>query len=201
MNIEIRRLNSNLTEDYANFFDLTPHSEMPDNDDCKCYCVWWCSAEHDVDNIDYLLSKTQRRDYAIQNIKDNNIQGYLAYYNDNVVGWCNTNTKANCLKCYCWQRFMSAVPTEEFISGIKVKSTFCFLVAPDFRRKGITKLLLERVCQDAAKDGFDFIEAYPKKQFINEAEEFMGVTGLFEKSGFIVYSETEDKLVMRKSLK
>jgi len=159
MNIEIRKLTPDLVGDYVHFFDTTSHSEITDNDECKCYCVWWCNDDHDVNNIDYLSSRKQRRDYAIRSIKNNSIQGYLAYCDDKVVGWCNANTKADCLKCYCWRRFMGEVSAEELTSGIRVKSIFCFLIAPDFRRKGIAKLLLERVCQDAAQDGFDFVEA------------------------------------------
>jgi hypothetical protein len=80
MNIEIKKLSPELTEDYVRFFDVTPHSEKPDADEYKCYCVWWCSEDHDVKNIDYLLSKEKRRNYAIQKIKENKIQGYLAYH-------------------------------------------------------------------------------------------------------------------------
>lgn len=96
---------------------------------------------------------------------------------------------------------MSGVSTEELASGIRVKSIFCFLVAPEYRRKGITKLLLERACQDALDDGFDFIEVYPLKEYINEAKDFMGPVELFKKNGFTIHGETEDKLVMRKTLK
>ncbi|NLU26869.1 MAG: GNAT family N-acetyltransferase [Hungateiclostridium thermocellum] len=201
MNIEIRKLSPELTEDYVRFFDVTPHSEIPDSDDCKCYCVGWCNDDHDINHIDYLLSKEKRRNYAVQKIKENKIQGYLAYHSGKVVAWCNANTKADCLKCYCWRRFMSGVSTGELMSGVRVKSIFCFLIAPEYRRKGITKLLLERVCQDAADDGFDFVEAYPLKEYINEAKAFMGPAELFEKCGFTVHGETEDKLVMRKPLK
>jgi len=201
MNSEIRKLTPELAEDYVHFFDVTSHSEKPDSDECKCYCVWWCNDDQDVNNIDHLLSKEKRRNYAIQKIKENKIQGYLAYDGGKVVGWCNANTKTDCLKCYCWRRFMSAVPTEELVSGIRVKSIFCFLVAPEYRRKGITKLLLERVCQDAADDGFDFIEAYPQKEYINEAIDYMGPVGLFNKYGFTIHGETEDKFIMRKPLK
>ena len=126
MNIEIRRLSPDLTDDYIRFFDITPHSEKPYSDDCKCYCVWWCSEEQDIDNIDYLLSKEKRRNYAVKKIKENKIQGYLAYHDGKVVGWCNANTKSDCLKCYCWRRFMSAVPTGDVVSGARVKSIFCF---------------------------------------------------------------------------
>jgi GNAT superfamily N-acetyltransferase len=69
------------------------------------------------------------------------------------------------------------------------------------RRKGTAKRLLDRVCQDAAQDGFDFVEAYPMREFIDEAEDFMGPVELYRQSGFTVHYETEQKLVMRKQLK
>ena len=197
MNIEIRKLTPNLVEDYVRFFDTTSHAD--NKDEHKCYCVWWCNDEYE--GKDFTSSIEVRRDYAIQYVKGNNIQGYLAYCDDEVVGWCNANTKADCLKCYCWQRFMSFVPTEESNPDIKVKSVFCFAIAPEMRRKGIAKMLLERVCQDAAQDGFDFVEGYPNKEFINEAEDFVGPIEVYKKSGFKVHYETDRQFVMRKHLK
>ena len=197
MNIEIRKLTPNLVEDYVRFFDTTPHAD--NKDEHKCYCVWWCN--DDYQGKDFTSSVEVRRDYAIQYVKGGNIQGYLAYCDDKVVGWCNANTKADCLKCYCWRRFMGSVQTEESHPDIKVKSVFCFAIAPEMRRKGIAKLLLARVCQDAAQDGFDLVEAYPKKAFINEAEDYMEPAGMFKEMGFNLYYETAEQFVMRKQLK
>lgn len=197
MSIEIRKLTPNLVEDYVRFFDTTSHAD--NKDEHKCYCVWWCN--DDYEGKDFTSSIEVRRRYAIQYVKGNNIQGYLAYCDDEVVGWCNANTKADCLKCYCWRRFMGSVSTEESNPDIKVKSVFCFAIAPEMRRKGIAKLFLERVCQDAAQDGFDFVEAYPNKEFINEAEDFMGPVQVYMKSGFTVHYETDRQFVMRKYLK
>jgi GNAT superfamily N-acetyltransferase len=201
MNIEIRKLKLDFADDYVRFFDTTPHSEIPDKDEFKCYCVWLCNEDQDVDNIDYLSSQELRRNYAIQKIASNSIQGYLAYYNNKVVGWCNANTKVDCLKCYCWRRFMRSVPIEESSQGIKVKSIFCFAIAPEMRRKGIAGLLLERVCKDAAQERFDFIEAYPNNKFINEAKDCAGPIELYKKKGFTVYYEMDKNIVMRKKLK
>jgi GNAT superfamily N-acetyltransferase len=197
MNIEIRKLTPNLVEDYVIFFDTTSHAD--NEDEHKCYCVWWCN--DDYEGKDFTSSVEVRRDYAIQYVNGSNIQGYLAYCDDEVVGWCNANTKADCLKCYCWRRFMGSVLTEESHPDIKVKSVFCFTIAPEMRRKGIAKLLLERVCQDAAQDGFDFVEAYPKKAFTNEAEDYMGPVEMYKKSGFTLHYETAQQFVMRKHLK
>jgi GNAT superfamily N-acetyltransferase len=96
---------------------------------------------------------------------------------------------------------MGSIPTEESTPGVKIKSIFRFAIAPEMRRKGISKQLLERVCQDATQDGFDFVEVYPNVEFVNEAEDFMGFIELYRKCGFTAYHKTEQKLVMRKQLK
>lgn len=197
MNIEIRRLTPELVEDYVSFFDTTPHAD--NRDEHRCYCVWWCN--DDYEGKDFTSSVERRRDYAIHYVKGNNIQGYLAYCEGKVVGWCNANTRADCLKCYCWRRFMGFVPIEESTPDAKVKSVFCFAIAPEMRRMGVAKLLLDRVFQDAIRDGFDSVEAYPMKEFISEAEDFVGPAELYRRSGFAVHYETDRQFVMRKQLK
>jgi len=127
----------------------------------------------------------------------------LAYCDGKVVGWCNANTKLECLNCISWLRFMTSVKTTEITPDIdmKVKSIFCFTVAPDMRKIGVATQLLERVCKDAADDGFDYIEAYPNIKFVNVFHDFMGPVDLYKKCGFISHEETEHKIVMRKKLK
>ena len=96
---------------------------------------------------------------------------------------------------------MGPVPTGESTPDIKVKAIFCFAISPKMQRRGIASRLVERVCLDAADDGFDFVEAYPNREFIDEAEDFMGPFALYKKSGFSEHHETDEKLVMRKQLR
>lgn len=194
MNIEIKRLNPELTEDYLHFFDVTPHDD--NIDEHKCYCVCWCSADHRI-ATDF-SSQDKRRELARQYIKDNVIQGYLAYDCDRVVGWCNANTKSECNNCISWFRFMQSVNTTT--SSLKVKSVFCFVIAPDMQRKGIATRLLRRVCEDAKADSFDVVESYPKKEFIGVSHSFMGPAMMYEKLGFTSVCELDDTLVMIKTL-
>lgn len=196
MNIDIRKLIPDLAEDYVRFFDTTPHDHNVDEH--KCYCVCWCN--DDCEGKDF-SSREKRRGIAHQYVKNDNIQGYLAYCGDEIVGWCNSNTKLDCLKCISWRRSMGDVPIEESETGIKVKSVFCFVIAPKMKRKGIATQLLECVCKDAAQDGFDFVEVYPEKEIIDETTNFHGPFEMYVKSGFTVYCETEKRLVMRKQLK
>jgi len=196
MNIEIRKVTPDLAEDYVRFFDATPHSERPDS--FKCYCVMWCSDNQHVLNRNFLGSEKIRRSTALKYIKKNILQGYLAYCDGRVVGWCNANTKLDCLKCFGWRDAQSSMPASDACE--KVKSVFCFAIAPEMRRQGISGLLLERVCLDAAREGFDCVEAYPKQEFANEADDFKGPAELYRKHGFTVYAEAGDRLVMRKPL-
>ena len=96
---------------------------------------------------------------------------------------------------------MSDVPLEEPGTGIKVKSIFCFMIAPEMQRQGIATLLLECVCQDAARDGFDFVEAYPYKDANHQSSDFGGYDEMYEKNGFLISFKTEHGLVMRKQLR
>ena len=197
MNIEIRKLVPDLAEDYACFFDTTPHWG---HDDTKCYCISWCG-----DNVyhnggsHWYSSPDDRRVHAIQRVRDGDIQGYLAYCDGEVVGWCNANTKSDCRECMNHLR-SEGVPIEECHEGEKVKFIFCFTVAPKAQRMGVATQLLRCVCRDAAADGFDFIEAHTNKKFA-AATDFWGPMVMYEKCGFSKQGSQDEKIVMRKTLK
>lgn len=199
MNIEIKKLTPELTEDYLHFFDVTPHWDNVDEH--KCYCVCWASADHNEEIKEDGRTAKGRREIAKRYIKEGCIQGYLAYNNGKIVGWCNANTKADCLHSFSWENFMQSVETGELNPDIKIKSVFCFVIAPDMQRKGIATKLLLRVCEDAKADGFDAVESYPKKKFVSVAEDFMGPVEMYQESGFTVVGEVDEMTVMRKELK
>ena len=69
------------------------------------------------------------------------------------------------------------------------------------QRKGLATQLLERVCKDAADDGFDFVEAYANEDLIGTEDEFRGPLAMYEKCGFHTYAEREGRAVVRKALK
>lgn len=196
MNIEIRRLTPDLAEDYVQFFDVTPHDQNVDAH--KCYCVCWCSDDYEGKDFS---TAAKRRAQALDYVRNDNLQGYLAYDGDEVVGWCNANTRSDCLKCASWRRFMDYVPLEGPDESIKVKSIFCYVIAPEMKRRGIATSLMERVCRDAEQEGFDFVEAYPYKESSIQSSVFGGYYEMYRKSGFYVVVETDRGLVMRKSLR
>ena len=176
MNIEIRRLTPDLTEDYVRFFDETPHNNEYG---IKCYCVAWRSdASYAGDGNHWYPTEEERREKALQFVRDGHIQGYLAYHGDKIVGWCNANADGQ----LGVNHLRSEWPIEQYPAGVKIKSVFCFVIAPAMQRKGLATQLLERVCRDAAVDGFDFVEGYTNKKFANDG--FQGPLAMYEKCGF-----------------
>lgn len=197
MEFEIKKLSPELEEDYLRFFDATPHDDGIDEH--KCYCICWSSADHAQERPDFSTAQ-KRREMAGRYIRSGKLQGYLAYQGGKPVGWCNTNTRADCRRCESWLRFMQDIPKNE--PPLKVKSVFCFVIAPEMRRKGIATKLLERVCADAAAEGFDLVEGYPKKGFTGPAQDFMGPSAMYEKMGFAACGEIHgDAVIMRKRLR
>ena len=195
MDVEIRRLSPDLADDYVHFFDVTSHDQYVDAH--KCYCVCWCA--DDYEGKDFSTAE-KRRTAAKRYVEQGIIQGYLAYYDEKPVGWCNANTKSECLKCYSWRMFMKDVPVQDIADGIKVKSVFCFVITPEMQRAGIATQLLNRVIADAKTDGFDCIEAYPNQSFESISADFMGPVQMYKRLGFTITGQTKQKYIMQKQL-
>jgi ribosomal protein S18 acetylase RimI-like enzyme len=169
-------------------FNNTPHNLKWN---MKCYCVCWAS------NVPDGFDVRPEEAIALQFVKNGNLQGYLAYSDGEIIGWCNANTKAECQNSLGWQWGLKSVPIDD---AKVVKSIFCYTIAPEFQRKGIATQLLERVCKDAAEDGFDFVEVYPNKTVTAESENHGGFAEMYKRLGFTVYAELENICVMRKEL-
>ena len=190
MKIQIRKLTPDLAEDYACFHDETPY--MENNNAINCYCVTWRSDDTYVGDDHWYPTREERRERAVQFVKDGKLQGYLACHGGKIVGWCNATADCqggvNYLRSY-W-------PIEEYRADVKVKSIFCFLIAPEMQRNGIATMLTERVCRDAAGDGFDYVEAYA-----DNSADYRGHLAMYEKCGFIKCAERDGRVVVRKALK
>lgn len=193
--INIYKLTKDRLDDYLYFFENVAHTDNKEWD--RCYCVNFCS-DNNAEIAELLRDAEIRRKYAIKYVNENLIQGYLAYYDGQVVGWCNINDKNDCLGCFGWQ--IVSGKTKTYKENIKVKSVFCFTVAPEMRGKHIATALLERVIQDARKDEYDYIEAYPNKTECDMYYNFVGPIGLYKKLGFEQSGETENRLIFRKKL-
>ena len=199
MDIEVRRLAAERVHDYVRFFDTTEHNHSGDGD--KCYCVTFCKDRVYNDGGKYWYpSADERREHGMQRVKDGDIQGYLAYMDGEVVGWCNAGSKADYTEVINHMR-SDGIPVPEWqpCESDKIKFIFCFAISPKVQRMGVATRLLEYICKDAASEGFDFVETNTYDGFMRDG--FRGTLSMYEKCGFSIYAEHDEKIVVRRALR
>lgn len=186
MDLEIKPLTKNLKEAYLYLFDNMPHKENPEW--AKCYC----NDYHFLGDVEK-CTRALSREMIIKRIEQNELAGYLVFDDNEPVGWCNANNRA---------RFQRLLRDFNLIDNPndKVCSIVCFLIHPNYRRKGITQKILERVISDYAKKEYDYIETYPRKGDASAAN-FNGHMALYKRNGFTLHKEHDSYYVMRKILR
>lgn len=192
--LTIVRLSPDVLEDYLYFFEHVAHTDYPKWD--RCYCLDYCAADNREEAKTLFRDADIRREYAIRYVREGVMQGYLAYADGRVVGWCNANDRAPCVCCAGYDEMIH----DRADDGLKVKSIFCFTVAPAMRGKHIATALLERVIADARAEGFDAVEGYPEKGDADIYYNYPGHKELYRKLGFEVVGEGEGRLIVQKRL-
>ena len=159
MNIKVSRLNRNMADEYIDFFDNRAFSDG--SAEKGCYCVW----HHWTDKHEYersLMPENERpnrkRDYAKELIQNGILNGFAAFCDDKIVGFCNSDIKDNYFRLSRENHSSSWKGVNE---NDKILSIVCFIVAPNMRRNGIAKALLNYACQYAQENGYDYVEGYP----------------------------------------
>lgn len=185
----IKPLKPDLIKDFLNFFDNIAFSDNPKW--AGCYCHFY----HFPGNMEQWreATKDQNRNATKTLIKNKIMNGFLAFVNNEPVGWCNVNSKDN------YEKVPIDNESEDTIKG-KIASVVCFLIAPGYRKKGVARKLLTHATKTLKEKGFTWIEAYPRKGDLSDAHSYHGPVSLFASEDFSIVKETEDFFTMRKYL-
>jgi ribosomal protein S18 acetylase RimI-like enzyme len=189
MDLIIKELTPSLIKDFLNFFDNIAFSDNPEWGGCYCHFY------HFPGNMEQWekCTKEQNRNATINLIKEEVMTGYLAFADNEPVGWCNVNSKDAYEK--------TPIDSESNDTPIgKVASVVCFLIAPAYRKKGVARKLLDHAMKNLEEKDFAWIEAYPRKGDLSDAHSYHGPISLFSSEGFSVVTEVEHFLLMRKAL-
>lgn len=196
MDIEIRKLSPELTDDFMSAFDNPAFFSNPDLS-FGCYCTWYYwtdEMENERNRGDDEARKCFKRNLAVKLISENKLTGFLAYANGLVVGWCNAGMKQNYNRlCRETQWWMNTGNNE------KVLSVVCYVVHPDMQRKGIATALLKAVCDDAQRNGYEYVESYPG---VNDdgSPNYKGNCSMYVKQGFEIFKNDFGNTIARKKL-
>jgi GNAT superfamily N-acetyltransferase len=187
MDISIKPLTPELLNDFLSFFDNMVFTENPDWSKCYCYSFHFTGP-------DDLWNKDENRSSVIKLINEKKMTGYLAYSDGYPVGWCNANNRLN------FQRLLKYYNLVDNPQD-KVCSIVCFLIQPEFRRKGIARKIIKKISLDCLAQDYNYIEAYPGKGALSCEGHYKGPLKLYEELGFKIEKEHNDYNVVRKILK
>jgi len=106
--------------------------------------------------------------------------GVIAYLDGEPVGWCGLGPRAAMPRLVRSQ----TIPA---VDDTLVWSIGCFVVGPGYRRRGVTRALLDGAVAYARRQGAPCIEAYPidpAEARVSSSFGFVGFISTFEAAGF-----------------
>ncbi|MDK1360885.1 GNAT family N-acetyltransferase [Arthrobacter sp. zg-Y1219] len=160
---------------------LSPGS--PESDACWCLSYRIPSAEF------HALTGPERPARLRRCAEEGTPPGVIAYDDGEPAGWCSVNPRAS-------HHRLTRSRTIPTVDEVPVWSVVCFVVRPPFRRRGISRHLLDGAIEYARSRGAPALEGYPIDpggRRISAALAYTGTTGLFEAAGFERVLETTSK--------
>lgn len=198
MEITVERLAPSRADDYLRFFDHERGPAFADNPEwARCYCHYY----HVATALDWPSFTGEMNRQAMRaRIETGEMEGYLAYAGGAVVGWMNAQPYAKlthaCARLRLAPPTMPAPPHD-------AAAIVCFVVAPDFRRRGVSRALLAAGLANLAERGLAYVDAYPWNVGDGDTaatDFYHGSRSMFEAAGFVPIGADERMTVLRKML-
>lgn len=188
MDIKIKKLSPDLSEDFLYFFDNTAFTD--NHHFASCYCYFYhsnCSSEEWKNR-----TAQENREATAGLISKGGMHGFLAYSKGKPIAWCHADLRSNFAE-------LNDLCNEED-NMYKVGSIVCFIVAPEYRRKGIATRLLKYAISDFEDNCYNIIEAYPKLVGETDSENHHGPLKMYLDYGFVQVGGNEKFAIVRKEI-
>ena len=194
----IERLTPRLLQDYLRFFDHETGPAFADNPEwAKCYCHFY---EVPVAVTWSAFDGPANRDAMAARITTGEMEGFLAYAGDEVVGWVNAQPYHKLQHACARLRIVAPslpVPVQDAAAIV------CFVTAPPWRRRGVARALLAGAMEDFGARGIRVIDAFPWNvgpEDTAATDHYHGSPAMFAAAGFVEIARHEKVTVVRRSL-
>ena len=195
--ITIERLTPARRDGFLRFFDHQRGPAFADNPEwAKCYCHYYEVPKAIAwDSLDGPANRTA----MAARIDVGEMEGFLAYADGDVVGWLNGQPYAK-LSHACAR--LAVAPPELDVPPHEAAALVCFVIAPQWRRRGVARALLEGALASFAARGIRVVDAFPWKAGDSTAasDHYHGPPSMFAAAGFTAIRDDDRLTVVRKRL-
>ena len=115
-----------------------------------CWCMYWRLTHKEYENNKGVKNKEKL--HAL--VKKGRPLGVLAFDQDIPVGWCSTSPRRSLVRLKNSRLFKR-------IDEKPVWSISCLFIKKEYRRKGLSKYIIQAASNFAFNEGATIIEAYP----------------------------------------
>lgn len=185
VNLRFESLSVANLHDFLDYFDHTAFNGSNEQWD-GCYCQFYLNTPEQNQKVqENEESKAAlNRESACSRVEAGNMQGFLAFDGDEMVGW---NLAGESLL------FPGLPGADE-----KLARMLCFVIHPKRRGEGIATAMLNHAISDFRIRGFAAVEAAPYKEAKTFEGNYRGPISMFEKAGFELVQDMGDfGLLMR----
>ncbi len=186
--ITIQKLTPRLLPDFLAFFDGPAFADNPDWS--GCYCCYYHVASEDEWRA---RTAVQNRAFASELIRRGEFPGFLAYDQDQPVGWCKAAARLQIPALSQW-------PDLAIDDAAQVGSIVCFVIEKSHRRQGVAGILLDAACETFRQEDLKIAEAYPRTMASDDAHNYHGPLQMFLHNGFMKFREVDTFCIVRKIL-
>jgi len=195
----IERLVPGLCNDYLAFFDHERGPAFADNPEwAKCYCHYYevpvALTWSDFDGGANRMAMQAR-------IATGEMEGYLAFAGDEVVGWMNAQPYSK-LRHACARMRVAQPPLP--VAPHDAAAIVCFVIPSARRRQGIAKALLAAGVADLATRGLALVDAFPwnaAPDATAATDHYHGTLSMFTAAGFAELARHDNLTVVRRMLR
>jgi len=188
-NFQVKELTPELADTFLEFMSGLNFSHEPHWN--HCYCRYHHS------NLPWEewkeRSSKENREEARKEIEAGRMKGYLVFADEKsdkkCVGWCNANNAGEFAR-------LEKEAGSEIDSGQKIGCIICFTIHPDYRRQGLSKLLLQEAVAGFRAEDYDAVLALPVN-FDNPEMRYRGTVSMFQEAGFKEIKQDGDLTLLR----
>lgn len=197
--VRIERLVPERGDDYLRFFDHEHGPAFADNPEWRtCYCHYYeVPLALDWRTFDGPMNRTA----MAARIATGEMEGYLAYDGDEVVGWMNAQPYHKLM--HACARLRIAQPGMP-VPAHDAAAIVCFVIHPQRRREGIATALLAAGVADFAARGLALVDAFPWNSGPGDTkptDHYHGSLSMFTAAGFEPLATHENVTVVRRMLR